>query len=178
MDDLISRNKLQQNRPEWLNENCVGREEHNKGWNACNEMWLKTIAEQPTVEAVPKTYADQIRWERDVAVGQLNEIGCQFGQNMDEVKKKLEASQWIPCGERLPEERESIFKKAKGTDKWDPEMFESISDDVNVTVEFEDGTRKTMTSYTTDGKWSCEKEYRIKMKVIAWCPLPEPYKGE
>ena len=85
---------------------------------------------------------------------------------------------WIPCGERLPEERESIFKKAKGTDKWDPEMFESISDDVNVTVEFEDGTRKTMTSYTTDGKWSCEKEYRIKMKVIAWCPLPEPYKGE
>lgn len=51
MDDLISRNKLQQNRPEWLNENCVGREEHNKGWNACNEMWLKTIAEQPTVEA-------------------------------------------------------------------------------------------------------------------------------
>ena len=87
-------------------------------------------------------------------------------------------SKWIPCMEMMPEERESIFKKVKGTDKWDPEMFESISDDVNVTVEFEDGTRKTMTSYTTDGKWSCEKEYRIKMKVIAWCPLPEPYKGE
>ena len=86
---------------------------------------------------------------------------------------------WIPCSERLPEERESIFKKAKGTDKWDPEMFESISDDVNVTVEFEDGTRKTMTSHTIDRKWICEKEYRInKMKVIAWCPLPEPYKGE
>lgn len=51
MDDLISRNKLQQNRPEWLNENCVGREEHNKGWNVCNEMWLKTIAEQPIVES-------------------------------------------------------------------------------------------------------------------------------
>ena len=90
----------------------------------------------------------------------------------------VELPTWIPCMERMPEERESIFKKAKGTDKWDPEMFESISDDVNVTVEFEDGTRKTMTSYTTDGKWSCEKEYRIKMKVIAWCPLPEPYKGE
>ena len=94
------------------------------------------------------------------------------------VDRQPKAGQWIPCSERLPEERESIFKKAKGTDKWDPEMFESISDDVNVTVEFEDGTRKTMTSYTTDGKWSCEKEYRIKMKVIAWCPLPEPYKGE
>ena len=60
MDDLISRNKLQQNRPEWLNENCVGREEHNKGWNACNEMWLKTIAEQPTVEAVPVVHGEWI----------------------------------------------------------------------------------------------------------------------
>ena len=90
----------------------------------------------------------------------------------------VESPAWIPCSERLPEEHDSIFKKYKGTDKWDNAMFESISGEVIVTVEFEDGTRKTMTSYTTDGKWSCEKEYRIKMKVIAWCPLPEPYKGE
>lgn len=87
-------------------------------------------------------------------------------------------SKWIPCSERLPEERESIFKKAKGTDKWSPAMFEGISDNVNVTVEFEDGTRTTKTSHTLDGKWKCEKEYGIKMKVIAWQPLPEPYKGE
>ena len=64
MNDLISRNKLQQNRPEWLNENCVGREEHNKGWNACNEMWLKTIAEQPTVEAVPVVHGEWILEEK------------------------------------------------------------------------------------------------------------------
>ena len=60
----------------------------------------RVVAQQPTVEAVPKSYAEQIRWERDVAVGQLNEIGCQFGQKMDEVKKKLEAvpvvyGEWI-----------------------------------------------------------------------------------
>ena len=66
MNDLISRNKLQQNRPEWLNENCVGREEHNKGWNACNEMWLKTIAEQPTVEAVPVVHGEWIETEREL----------------------------------------------------------------------------------------------------------------
>ena len=62
------------------------------------------IDAQPTVEAVPKSYAEQIRWERDVAVRQLNEIGCQFGQKMDEVKKKLEVLQWIPCSGRMPEE--------------------------------------------------------------------------
>ena len=187
MDDLISRKYLydkMSEKEELARQRVLDTPTHSPAYlryvAQFNERTaLKhEIADAPTVEAVPKSYVDQIRWERDIAIEQLNEIGCQFGQKMDEVKKKLEASQWIPCGERLPEERESIFKKAKGTDKWDPEMFESISDDVNVTVEFEDGTRKTMTSYTTDGKWSCEKEYRIKMKVIAWCPLPEPYKGE
>ena len=58
----------------------------------------RVVAQQPTVEAVPKSYAEQIRWERDVAVGQLNEIGCQFGQKMDEVKK-LEAVPVVHCKE-------------------------------------------------------------------------------
>lgn len=134
-------------------------------------------------------YADDVKKEidewldcvGDVVIGKhLSYYGELLGciEDAPSVTDINVGNKWVPCSERLPEERESIFKKAKGTDKWDPEMFESISDDVNVTVEFEDGTRKTMTSYTTDGKWSCEKEYRIKMKVIAWCPLPEPYKGE
>ena len=84
---------------------------------------------------------------------------------------------WIPCSERLPEEHETMFAKLKGTDKWDSAMPEKISDDVNVTVEFEDGTRKTMTLHTNDGKWNTN--YRIvKFNVIAWQPLPEPYKGK
>ena len=59
----------------------------------------RVVAQQPSVEAVPKSYAEQIRWERDVAVGQLNEIGCQFGQEMDEVKKKLENVPVVHCKE-------------------------------------------------------------------------------
>ena len=73
------------------------------------EAVANTIKEQPTVEAVPKSYADQIRWERDIAIEQLNEIGCQFGQKMDEVKKKLELvhAEWIDgccsnCGAYIP----------------------------------------------------------------------------
>ena len=82
---------------------------------------------------------------------------------------------WIPCSSgKMPEEHDSIFAKAKGTDKWYDAMFEKISDDVNVTVEFEDGTRKTMTLHTNDGKWNTNNRI-VKFNVIAWQPLPEPY---
>ena len=94
--------------------------------------------------------------------------------HMDEV----ESDGWIPVSERLPEEHDSIFAKIKGTDKWCEAMFEKTSDEVNVTIEYEDGSRKTTTSHTLDGVWKIEKEQRVvKGKVAAWRPLPEPYKG-
>lgn len=84
---------------------------------------------------------------------------------------------WIPVEERLPEEHDSIFAKWKGTDKWSKSMFEKISGDVNVTVEYEDGERKTITAHTLDGKWVLTNRI-IKQKVIAWRPLPDPYHPE
>ena len=77
----------------------------------------------------------------------------------------------------LPEERNSMFAKWKGTDKWSESMFEKISSDVNVTVEYEDGTRQTITAHTLDGKWALPNRV-VKQKVIAWRPLPEPYNPE
>ena len=71
-------------REDWL-EN--GENEYVYDTNA----FLESIDEQPTIEAVPKSYVDQIRWERDIAIEQLNEIGCSFGQKMDDVKRRLEA---------------------------------------------------------------------------------------
>ena len=85
-------------------------------------------------------------------------------------------SEWIPVSERLPEEHDTMFAKFKGTDKWSDSMFAKKSDKVNVTVEFDDGSRMTQTLYTIDGEW--KRETNIKHKVIAWRPLPEPYKGE
>lgn len=90
----------------------------------------------------------------------------------------MKNSEWIPCSERLPEEHNSIFKKFKGTNKWNDAMFETISNIVNVTIEFKNGEKTTGSSYTTDGKWRYEKEYGLRIKVIAWQPLPEPYKEE
>lgn len=94
--------------------------------------------------------------------------------HMDEAKN----DDWIPCSERLPEEHDSTFAIYKDTHLWSKSMFEKVSDPVNITYELEDGTRKTGTSYTLDGKWKIEKENRVvKKKVVAWKSLPEAYRA-
>lgn len=85
--------------------------------------------------------------------------------------------EWIPCEVDMPKERDSIFKKVKGTDKWSGGMFETISNIVQVTYEFETGERIVGISNTLDGKWKKEPTYKGK-RIIAWKPLDEPYKGE
>lgn len=86
---------------------------------------------------------------------------------------------WIPVEERPPEERDSIFAKWKGTAKWDPAMFEKTSDEVLVTISDVGGEKTTRTAHTLDGKWSCDLlKANASYKVIAWMPLPEPYRGE
>lgn len=98
----------------------------------------------------------------------------------DVVKNHLSDTEnegWILVEDGLPEERNSVFAKWKGTDKWSESMFEKISSDVNVTVEYEDGTRQTITAHTLDGKWALPNRV-VKQKVIAWRPLPESYNPE
>lgn len=86
------------------------------------------------------------------------------------------AGEWIPVAERLPEEHDSVFAKFKGTSRWNSGMYKKMSDTVMTTVELEDGTRKVLSTRTFDGKWSLENATIIKKKVIAWMPLPEPYR--
>lgn len=108
--------------------------------------------------------------------GNLSPIFGNAANTIEELSEKLKNGGWIPCSERLPEEHDSIFAKFKGAEEWDSAMFEKISDDVNVTVEFENGKRKTKTLHTIDGKWS-EGHRGVKFKVVAWQPLPEEYHG-
>ena len=82
---------------------------------------------------------------------------------------------WIMCDVKMPEERDSIFAQFKGTDKWKNSMFERMSEFVNATVEFEDGTRMVKSLHTVDGKWHMGSGF-LKYKVIAWKPLPSPFR--
>lgn len=82
--------------------------------------------------------------------------------------------QWIPVSERMPEEHDSIFSKLYGTEKWRNAMFRRSSKTVIITVEFKDGTRQTAPCHTIDGEWN--QSMKGMGRVIAWMPLPEPYK--
>ncbi len=84
----------------------------------------------------------------------------------------LKEQNWIKCSDKMPEERDSIFAKLKGTDKWRSAMFEKSSDDVRIVEIFEDGTRRVYHSHTIDGKWDIEKQ-PIKRTVTHWMPNPE-----
>lgn len=99
------------------------------------------------------------------------------GQILRDIEDFPKVDEWIPVEERLPEEHDSIFAKLKGTDQWHKGMFEKVSDDVNVTIEYSNGERKTITMHTKDGQWSVRNTF-ISFKVISWKPLPEPMRKE
>jgi hypothetical protein len=83
---------------------------------------------------------------------------------------------WIPVTERLPEEEDSIFARYYGTDRWRKSMFRKKSREVIVTSVFEDGELHTEVAHTTDGEWHVGVNV-VPRTVIAWMPLPEPYRG-
>lgn len=131
-----------------------------------NKEFEKILERLSNIRRVVKTDEDA-EWNR--AIYKSTEI-------VQEVAEEYNGG-WIPCSDRLPEEYDSIFAKLKGTDKWKDAMFEKTSDVVNVTVVDGYGNRITTIAHLVDGKWNCDllrinKSYQI----IAWQPLPEPYK--
>ena len=77
---------------------------------------------------------------------------------------------WIPCSERMPEEKDAGILKKFGTSK--------RSDYVLATVEVKT-ERMTVTACTYDGVWDWKMKYAFPdYEVAAWMPLPKPYKGE
>lgn len=93
------------------------------------------------------------------------------------LEKKQSGDCWIPVSERLPPERDTIFAKLKGTDKWRDAMFEKQSEDVRVVFRYDDGTRSVGHNHMIDGVWDCEKPNRYPKRMVThWCenpPLPE-----
>lgn len=121
--------------------------------------------------------------DRQAALGALGErpvvwsdnddytLGARNQYDMDRLALETvpSAQQWIPCSERMPKEKDAGILKKLGTNRQ--------SDYVLATVEVK-GERMTVTACTYDGKWVWNMKYAFPdYKVVAWMPLPEPWKG-
>ena len=98
-------------------------------------------------------YIEQLKWERDLAIDQLNQLGYGLGEEPRPEQK------WTPISEGLPNGR--------------TEVIVSCCDDSG------DGCFY----YTASGWLTTDKEYwivdnEINSHVIAWMDLPRPYKGD
>ena len=84
-----------------------------------------------------------------------NALGTTASEISGETLHELVLPAWIPCSERLPEEKKEVLISADG------ELY---------IAEYEMDHGK--------GYWSEVVEYRNVTDVDAWMPLPEPYKEE
>ena len=84
---------------------------------------------------------------------------CWVDDMMNEIEMTPKVGEWIPCSERLPEMSGSYLCCWKKDD--DP--------------------RITMSVLNFDGEgfpWERLNYYYSKVRVIAWMPLPEPYRED
>ena len=92
----------------------------------------------------------------------------------DTLESLPSAQQWIPCSERLPEED---FWSGRGR-QFSDHVFVTIVNHANDDEYFTD------TAQTVDGIWQLSNDvdgdcrWPNWCEVIAWMPLPEPYRGE
>ena len=98
-------------------------------------------------------------------------------QALDQALADLHESTWIKCEDQMPPEKESIFAKLSGTERWMEGMFLQISETVQVCKELEDGHRKVYAACTHDGVW--HDTNTRQGKIICWRPLAQvPSKEE
>lgn len=102
--------------------------------------------------------------------GVLNEYAKHFKDSIIRIiDKQPKVGEWIPCSERLPDmHREDMESEGE---------YYMISDPVLAT----DGERIYVAEYEVDDDYkigwpACDgEEYE---GIIAWMPLPEPYRGD
>lgn len=83
--------------------------------------------------------------------------------------------EWIEFEKQKPKEKESIFAKYYGTEKWTNVMFRTCCYDLLFTIEHK-GERFVQEGHMIDGK-PCSNYLRVHSdaKAIAWMLYPNPY---
>lgn len=78
------------------------------------------------------------------------------------IESQPKVGEWIPCSERLPKQDECVLVSYRSFMVWDKDIYSD-----KIAIIREDGWH-----------WWDELETKVENEIIAWQPLPEPYKGE
>lgn len=114
--------------------------------------------------------------ERDCENCKYDNASCFLDVTADALSLlKAQEPGWISVKERLPDEHDSIFAGRAQLSKY---LWSKESDNVNVYVEFPDGTGRVTEGRLQDGKWWTRISPVLNPVVTHWKPLPEPPKEE
>ena len=135
---------------------AIAEIDYHNGFN--REKGVETVMEACRVACSVMTAFEQFKWERDMAIATLEEIGLGLGSKTDHIREVLDKFKWIPCSERLPE---------NGNAKY---YLVCHNDGILGTLHYYEG-------WNCSGLPNGEVHRRYEMHdVIAWMELPEPYK--
>lgn len=149
---------------------------------------------------ISKELFDQIKWERDIAIGQLKELGYGLGEKIRTDKDTISRRAAIDLahknydtildfksdGRTVADSFEDIINtlpSVQPEQRWIPVSEGLPNGREEVIVSCHDDSGDTPFDYstsgwvTTDGKyWVVDND--INNFVTAWMPLPEPYKED
>ena len=133
------------------------------------EMYAKNMVDY----GVDVTKAWQTATQQSYALEKAYIRGRQYEADRFIKFRKEYNGDWIPCSERLPEEELEKAKKERGSEAVFP-VLATINKKHVVT-----GEKYTTVSRAFYGCYNDKNFYNAccdKLVVIAWQPLPEPYK--
>ena len=114
------------------------------------------ISRQDAISRIQKAYIDTQEGFDKSAV----KINVGLTKALHIMQDLPSAQQWIPCSERLPKPNEVVLLCGQ---------YNMLCGYIN-----DEGRWYSMSG---DG-WETDMEFPDKGKIIAWMPLPEPWKGD
>lgn len=82
---------------------------------------------------------------------------------------------WIPCSERLPEERKMVLVTIWGSDIIVPKSGETVLDAVQRTMS---DPKYVKTGFIEEDEWYGADYFPMIIEPVAWMPFPLAYQGE